>query len=713
LYDGTTRANPKFGTGGKTETIGGGASWMEIDGNGKIWGVGKSGGEFVLARVDSTGAIDTTFGTATGGTDPAGKIKIAGTASDALDHAVGLVIEPGNTAVLVGRTTTDLSLVRVKVNGVIHESISQAGTGDGTFSTIFDVQALARNETNGDLFAAGNHNGNIILLKMAADGFLDCTWEPIIAFGTNDFGTTGFDYCGYTELDLTEDVIIHSVDIDATGRILVAGEYNATSSFTGFGSLLVRFNPDGTPDTTFGGGDGVVILHASPTPDYVNSFMDVKVLPSGDILACGIAANDLPEDYFGQYKYYYWTLAKFDSIGDLVPTFGTNDFNGKIFDGSTFDGIDGLSSLVVDIIPMDSANGNSHPYQILVDDQSRIILVGWGGDSHYYWKAARFDVSGDLDQTFGASDGDGTDGVAVFSPSLLNGVPGTAQDLAYDAVMQLDGKIVLSGTATNWNAAIARLDQNGIMDTTFGPSGTGYTITDFGMTGFPDIALEPGGKFVVTGNDFKIARFKLGGNLNVSFGTNGLMDITGTNDLTDVLILPGWKMLVSGEEGGVIARLQNTDNGDPEIDIQRPAETSIPDGETDDIGAKPLETVHLTYTIDNTAGEDYLFVTGVTASGLTNVSNFSLNTTMPFTVTFGKKATFEISFDVVAEGSFSFDMDIANDDPDESTYDIAVSGTGSTIVPTLSLAGLITLLFLTSVIMWTFRRQRSRSDSIV
>ncbi len=130
---------------------------------------------------------------------------------------------------------------------------------------------------------------------------------------------------------------------------------------------------------------------------------------------------------------------------------------------------------------------------------------------------------------------------------------------------------------------------------------------------------------------------------------------------------------------------QVTFDGNPEIDIQRPAATSIVDGGTDAIGNQALGTVNLTYTIDNTAGTDILTITGVTASSLSNVSNFSLDTAVPININGGATATFDISFDVGINGAFSFNMQIANNDADEGTYDITVSGTGTGGAPEIDI----------------------------
>ncbi len=124
----------------------------------------------------------------------------------------------------------------------------------------------------------------------------------------------------------------------------------------------------------------------------------------------------------------------------------------------------------------------------------------------------------------------------------------------------------------------------------------------------------------------------------------------------------------------------------PEIDVQRPEGTSIPDGGTDDVGTQPLGTLYLTYTIDNTAGTTSLVVQtdGVTVSGYINCSGFNALTPLPLEISLGETDALEVSFDVDGDGAFSLDMDILSNDPDESPYDIHLTGTADGDPPDVS-----------------------------
>ncbi len=111
----------------------------------------------------------------------------------------------------------------------------------------------------------------------------------------------------------------------------------------------------------------------------------------------------------------------------------------------------------------------------------------------------------------------------------------------------------------------------------------------------------------------------------------------------------------------------------PEIDVQRPINTSIADDGTDGQGNKEAKTqITLTYTLANT-GNAILTISNITK---TNESNVTIDDISPtaFTVAADSSQTFIVKYTPIAAGAFSFDFDITNDDADEANYDITVSG---------------------------------------
>lgn len=115
----------------------------------------------------------------------------------------------------------------------------------------------------------------------------------------------------------------------------------------------------------------------------------------------------------------------------------------------------------------------------------------------------------------------------------------------------------------------------------------------------------------------------------------------------------------------------------PEIDVQRPASTSIADGDTDSVaGTVAGVLTTLTYTIENLGEEDLVLGgTPVTISGQTNCTAV-LNGGQPSSpIAPSGTETFSVDVTPTAAGAWEFELDIASDDPDESNYDITVSGT--------------------------------------
>lgn len=111
-----------------------------------------------------------------------------------------------------------------------------------------------------------------------------------------------------------------------------------------------------------------------------------------------------------------------------------------------------------------------------------------------------------------------------------------------------------------------------------------------------------------------------------------------------------------------------------EIDVRRPAKISIADGGSDAQGNQSAGSlVTLTYTVANT-GDGTLNVTDIASANPVNVSVILISPTA-LNVAAGTTDTYTVQYTPTAVGDFSFDLDITNDDTDESNYDIDVSGT--------------------------------------
>jgi uncharacterized delta-60 repeat protein len=133
------------------------------------------------------------------------------------------------------------------------------------------------------------------------------------------------------------------------------------------------------------------------------------------------------------------------------------------------------------------------------------------------------------------------------------------EDAANDMVRQPDGKLVIVGStsAGGGSFAIARLNADGTLDTSF--SGDGKQTVDFGGNDAAEkVALTSEGKIVVSGEggggtDMAVTRLNSDGSVDTSFGTSGkeLIDFGGTETARGLAIQPDGKLLVEGSTSAV------------------------------------------------------------------------------------------------------------------------------------------------------------------
>ena len=157
------------------------------------------------------------------------------------------------------------------------------------------------------------------------------------------------------------------------------------------------------------------------------------------------------------------------------------------------------------------------------DGKAVVAITGANpSGSGYDFYAARYDVAGNLDPTFGGT------GVVRFQFT-------SCADAEHPAAIALqgDGKIVIAGSAyiksSTYGFAVARLNPDGSLDSSFGNGGRVF----FGFsqsTLLHAIALQSDGKIVLVGNswggsgsgtDFSVARLTTSGNLDSTFGSGG------------------------------------------------------------------------------------------------------------------------------------------------------------------------------------------------
>ena len=300
---------------------------------------------------------------------------------------------------------------------------------------------------------------------LEARTLLSVTLDPV-------FGSAGMsigDFAAATD----EAYAVHALP---DGKYLVAGKASDPAWNSDF--ALVRYNADGTLDTSFGGGDGVVAT------DFSGSFNDVAfamtVQADGKIVLAG--QMDAGSDS------YDFAVARYDADGSLDESFGGTG-----------------------MVHTDFANSFDQAFAVVQDASGRLVVAGLASDSggNFCMAVARYNDDGSLDLTF-SGDGKRHVNVGEFG--------GTAYALAMDG-----DKIVIGGYGYNANGsdfAVARLNADGSLDTAFG--GTGVVVHDAG--GDDDVVRALAvidGAVVAAGKanmDFAVAKFTAAGMIDQGFG---------------------------------------------------------------------------------------------------------------------------------------------------------------------------------------------------
>ncbi|MFI8099939.1 calcium-binding protein [Streptomyces sp. NPDC086023] len=321
-----------------------------------------------------------------------------------------------------------------------------------------------------------------------------------------------FDGDGKVVTDLGGYSGVDGMAVQPDGKIVTVG-YAWTSETSG-DFTVVRHNPNGSLDTTFGGGDGI----ASTDFDQANEeARALALLPDGKIVVAGGTT-----DWGGNGA---WAVARFNADGSL---------------DATFDG-DGRATLEINVDAIESAMA------VAVQPDGKIVL---GGESFGEWPLARLTSGGAPDPTFS---GDGI---------LLTDFGGGCCQGVTDLVLQPDGRIVAGGYSTN-GFTLARYTDAGALDPTF--DGDGRVTTGFG-SGPLGVALQPDGKIVMAGRDgssFGLARVTPGGALDAAFDGDGRVTTSfGPADgvAYDVALQSDGRIVAAGQYGGDFALARyNTD----------------------------------------------------------------------------------------------------------------------------------------------------------
>jgi len=308
------------------------------------------------------------------------------------------------------------------------------------------------------------------------------------------------------------------IAVQPDGRVVVVGEKILASGGTDF--AVARFNPNGSLDTTFGG-DGRQTINFGA----IDQALGVALQTDGKIVVAGQTSG---ADYMADVA-----VARLNKNGTLDPGFGgdgrvTTDFNGS--DNGGFD---------------------------VALQQGKIVVAGYvylQDGTGYNGAVYRYNANGTPDSTFSQ---DGILPIDFGGSEIFNGV------------LVSSGKIYAAGYSqggsTAYDFAVARLDANGTLDTSF--SGDGKVKTNLGAIDVANALAVSGGKVIVVGSSgphLAVVQYTAAGALDKTFSGDGKFK-TPLGSVAEGVAVQSGKITMAGRNAlgdAVLARL--TSAGQPD-----------------------------------------------------------------------------------------------------------------------------------------------------
>ena len=320
--------------------------------------------------------------------------------------------------------------------------------------------------------------------------------------------------------------------IQPDGKIVVAGNFVPTGSPAAPpGSIVARFNADGTPDATFGAG-GVVVFSANDAAIGGASVQHGTLQLDGKIVLGGTAPESRAATIGTEVA-----VIRLDADGSLDATFGTK---GLVL-------LSDRTPLQITVPPATYEEATALATQpdgkvVVVADllQPVIGVVNPSREAEVF----RLDADGTVDPT--------------LSQSGLQSV--AHQPTANDVKVQPDGKILVLSfegySVTDAHEGLVRLNADGSLD------GTGVLSSLLGLIGVSDsLGLQPNGDVVTSAfaNSLaggSIAAFRLTPNLtpDATFGSAGKVTVPAPvpagshmgNYYNPLAIAPDGKIVMTG-----------------------------------------------------------------------------------------------------------------------------------------------------------------------
>jgi len=336
----------------------------------------------------------------------------------------------------------------------------------------------------------------------------------MIVAGVNDAPTFFAGDGIVTHFAGTGNSISYGMAIQPDGKVLLTG-YGLVGGTEDF--AMIRFNIDGSLDSSFGNGTGKVTTSIGSGTEWSYSAV---VQADGKIVLGGTVSGSNDD----------FALVRYNADGSLDSGFGNG---GKV-----------VTSI---------GAGTDQGFSIVVQVDGKLVVGGYSQmNGTLDFALVRYNSDGSLDSGFG-------------NGGKVTTAIGSSDDQAWAISLQPDGKILAGGVARmngTEDFALVRYNSDGTLDSGFGNGGRVTTAFDSGNDRAWSIVLQPDSKIVMGGSatvngklDFALARYQTDGSLDTSFGNGGrvITSLCPDNDVgRSVTLQSDGKILVAG-----YARLNN------------------------------------------------------------------------------------------------------------------------------------------------------------
>jgi uncharacterized delta-60 repeat protein len=319
------------------------------------------------------------------------------------------------------------------------------------------------------------------------------TYPAVLKTGDLDlnFGVNGkviTDFNGAS--DFARDVFIQ-----ADKKIVVTGSTTSLDLSADPVFVLVRYNSDGSADTSFGN-------NGKTTTTFNGGYASTIQQSDGKfVVVSSVIGNSSP-----------YVIARYNLDGSIDSSFGDN------------------GTVTTTFIPF---SGGDLTFSLTQQKDGKIIVLGVEPELRGKLAIARYNLDGSADTSFG------TNGKVVRSST------GGFADSPGTIILQNDGKLLVSGISIGGpripnKSIVERYNSNGTLDSSLSSVPFFYNGT-----------VQSDGKIILAGlgPDFPLSRYNIDGTLDTSFGINGQVSTDFNSNLkgdASIIVQNDGKIIVVG-----------------------------------------------------------------------------------------------------------------------------------------------------------------------